>query len=247
VESKKNLPSTLPSGLSTVFTADGSKTLHSERYAQTFHSDKGAVTESKHVFLESSEVAPKLRAGESVSVLEVGFGTGLNFFLTADVALKHGAKLAYTALEQTLLPASIVQQLGYEKYLENKGLLESYLTFRQTLPENVAEGHYTFEYERVRLKLLVGKATTKILDVRESGTNLFDAIYQDAFSPDVNPELWSEDFFANLDKTLKPDGKLTTYSVKGDVRRVLQKIGFEVEKRAGPPGGKREMLLATKP
>jgi tRNA U34 5-methylaminomethyl-2-thiouridine-forming methyltransferase MnmC len=252
VESKKNLPSTLPSGLSTVFTADGSKTLHSERYAQTFHSDKGAVTESKHVFLESSEVAPELRAGESVSVLEVGFGTGLNFFLTADVALKHGAKLAYTALEQTLLSASVIQQLGYEQYLENKGVLETYLAFRQSLPEEVENGQYMFEHETLKLELLIGEATTNILDANMLdtsviGTNIFDAIYQDAFSPEANPELWSESFFAKLRDALRPGGKLTTYSVKGDVRRALQKVGFKVEKRPGPPGGKREMLLATKP
>jgi tRNA U34 5-methylaminomethyl-2-thiouridine-forming methyltransferase MnmC len=233
-------------------TADGSKTLHSERYAQTFHSDKGAVTESKHVFLESSAVAPNLRIGESQQVLEIGFGTGLNFLLTADVALKHQASLKYVALEQTLLPASTVQQLGYEEYLEKKEVLESHLQFRASLPDEVANGHYVFEYGTVRLELLIGEATTKILDtnlfgVNKPSANLFDAIYQDAFSPDANPELWSEDFFATLYTSLKPKGKLTTYSVKGDVRRTLQKVGFAVEKRPGPPGGKREMLLAAKP
>jgi tRNA U34 5-methylaminomethyl-2-thiouridine-forming methyltransferase MnmC len=171
-------------------TADGSKTLRSDHYAQTFHSDKGAVSESKHVFLESSEVAPKLRAGESVNILEVGFGTGLNFFLTADVAAKHQTTLTYVALEQTLLPASLIQQLGYEEYLENKDVLESYLTFRQSLPNDVKEGRYGFEKDGVRLELLIGEATTQRFEA-----NTFDAVYQDAFSPDANPELWSEDFF----------------------------------------------------
>jgi tRNA U34 5-methylaminomethyl-2-thiouridine-forming methyltransferase MnmC len=189
--------------LSPILTADGSKTLHSERYAQTFHSDKGAVTESKHVFLESSEVAPKLRAGECVKVLEVGFGTGLNFFLTADVALKHQIKLTYTALEQTLLPVSVIQQLGYKEHLEHKEVLESYLAFRHSLPDDVPNGHYVFEVEMVRLELLIGEATTGILSA-----NLVDAIYQDAFSPDANPELWSEDFSAKLYGVLKPNGKL---------------------------------------
>jgi tRNA U34 5-methylaminomethyl-2-thiouridine-forming methyltransferase MnmC len=222
-------------------TADGSKTLRSDHYAQTFHSDKGAVSESKHVFLESSEVAPKLRAGESVNILEVGFGTGLNFFLTADVAAKHQTTLTYVALEQTLLPASLIQQLGYEEYLENKDVLESYLTFRQSLPNDVKEGRYGFEKDGVRLELLIGEATTQRFEA-----NTFDAVYQDAFSPDANPELWSEDFFKKLYDALKSNGKLTTYSVKGDVRRTLQKVGFTVEKRPGPPGGKREMLVAIK-
>lgn len=222
-------------------TKDGSNTLHSERYAQTFHSDKGAVTESKHVFLESSAVAPKLRTGESQRVLEVGFGTGLNFFLTADVALNHQATLRYVALEQTLLSVGVVQQLGYENYLENKDVLESYLQFRQTLPDEVSDEKYTFEFKTVRLELLVGEATAQTFEI-----NGFDAVYQDAFSPDANPELWSEAFFSKLYDALKPNGKLTTYSVKGDVRRILQSVGFKVEKRPGPPGGKREMLVATK-
>jgi tRNA U34 5-methylaminomethyl-2-thiouridine-forming methyltransferase MnmC len=221
-------------------TADGSKTFRSERYAQTFHSDKGAVTESKHVFLESSHAAPKLRAGESVSVLEVGFGTGLNFFLTADVALQYQANLTYKALEQTLLPAELIKQLGYEKQLE-PNVLESYLQYRESLPDEVSDGQYVFEKDTVRLELSIGEATTQTLD-----SNVFDAIYQDAFSPDANPELWSEGFFAKLYNALKPSGKLTTYSVKGEVRRTLQKVGFIVEKRPGPVGGKREMLVASK-
>jgi tRNA U34 5-methylaminomethyl-2-thiouridine-forming methyltransferase MnmC len=222
-------------------TADGSKTLHSERYAQTFHSDKGAVTESKHVFLESSEVAPNLRIGKRQRVLEVGFGTGLNFFLTADVALKHQASLTYIALEKTVLATKVIQQLGYENYLENKDVLESYLIFRASLLDEVVDGQYIFEYKTVRLELLIGEATTQTF-----GVNTFDAVYQDAFSPDANAELWSEDFFKQLYDVLKLNGKLTTYSVKGDVRRTLQKVGFGVEKRPGPVGGKREMLLAVK-
>jgi tRNA U34 5-methylaminomethyl-2-thiouridine-forming methyltransferase MnmC len=222
-------------------TGDGSKTLHSERYAQTFHSDKGAVTESKHVFLGSSDVAPTLRIGKTQKVLEVGFGTGLNFFLTADAALNHQATLTYVALEQTLLPATLIQQLGYEEYLEHKEVLESYLQFRQSLPDEVENGHYTFEFKTLRLELLVGEATTQTFEA-----NSFDAIYQDAFSPDANPELWSETFFKTLCDALKPNGRLTTYSVKGDVRRGLQAVGFRVEKRPGPSGGKREMLVAIK-
>jgi tRNA U34 5-methylaminomethyl-2-thiouridine-forming methyltransferase MnmC len=115
------------------------------------------------------------------------------------------------------------------------------LTFRDSLPDEVSDGQYGFEKDMVRLELLIGEATTQTLD-----SNVFDAIYQDAFSPDANPELWSEDFFAKLYNALKPSGKLTTYSVKGEVRRTLQKAGFTVEKRPGPPSGKREMLLANK-
>ena len=222
-------------------TADGSRTLYSERYAQTFHSDKGAITESKHVFLRASGVAERSHQGKATAVLEVGFGTGLNFFLTADLALESKAPLRFVSLEHTLLPASTVTQLSYGRYLKYP-VLERYLNFREGLPDEVAAGAYTFEVEeKVRLELLIGEATQQAFEATS-----FDAVYQDAFSPDANPELWTETFLAKLYRALKPGGVLTTYSVKGEVRRRLQGLGLEVEKRPGPPGGKREMLWARK-
>ena len=222
-------------------TQDGSRTLYSERYAQTFHSDKGAVTESEHVFLQASGVAERLQQDERTTVLEIGFGTGLNFFLTADAALKTGTPLYFVSLEQTLLPANTVKQLGFERFLKHP-VLETYLDFREGLPEKVEAGSYIFELsDGVGLELCIGDATEQTFD-----KNVFDAVYQDAFSPDANPELWTNTFFDKLHYTLKSGGVLTTYSVKGEVRRRLQRLGFAVEKRPGPPGGKREMLWATK-
>jgi tRNA U34 5-methylaminomethyl-2-thiouridine-forming methyltransferase MnmC len=114
------------------------------------------------------------------------------------------------------------------------------LEFRSGLSENPV-GQYSFEYQSVSLKLCLGEATEQELE-----PNFFDAIYQDAFSPDANPELWTETFFRKLYNSLKHNGYLTTYSVKGDVRRTLQSLGFGVHKRPGPVGGKREMLVAKK-
>ena len=222
-------------------TADGSKTLFSERYQQTFHSDKGALAESKHVFLEMSGVAEKLRQKQTTNILEVGFGTGLNFFLTADLALSSGASLSFSSLEQSLLARSIVKELNYENILEHPRLLKTYLEFREQLSQPLS-GTYVFEFNEVRLELLMGEATTQSLPI-----NYFDAVYQDAFSPDANAELWSEAFFTRLHGALKSQGVMTTYSVKGEVRRRLQGIGFKVEKLQGPVRGKREMLRATKP
>ena len=223
------------------YTQDGSRTLYSEHYAQTFHSDKGAVTESKHVFLQASGVAERLQRGERAAVLEVGFGTGLNFFITADFALKNKAPLHFVSLEQTLLPASTVKELGFERYLKAP-VLERYLSFREGLPNRVEAGKYDLELgDGVGLELRVGDATEQTFS-----ENTFDAVYQDAFSPDANPELWTDTFFDRLYRALKPGCVLTTYSVKGEVRRRLQRLGFTVEKRPGPPGGKREMLWARR-
>ena len=222
-------------------TADGSRTLYSERYTQTFHSDKGAVTESKYVFLQASGVAERLRQRKVTAVLEVGFGTGLNFFLTADLALENKTSLRFVSLEQTLLPASTVEKLGFERYLQ-EDVSERYLSFRAGLPDEVAVGNYIFKLsDGVGLELRVGDATKQTF-----GENAFDAVYQDAFSPDANSELWTDTFFDRLYHALRPGGVLTTYSVKGEVRRRLQRLGFTVEKRPGPPGGKREMLWARR-
>lgn len=222
-------------------TADGSKTLLSERYGQSFHSDKGALTEARHVFLAASGVAERLAHSQPSRVLEVGFGTGLNFFLTADLALEAGAALHYVALEQTLLTANVVSNLEYAQHLQTPGLIDAYLSFRRQLPTTVAAGSYVFSYQQVRLELLIGNASEP-----ELSETFFDAVYQDAFSPDANPELWTATFFTRLYTALKPGGVLTSYSVKGAVRRTLVALGFEVQKLPGPIGGKREMLRARK-
>ncbi len=220
-------------------TADGSNTLFSSAYNQTFHSDKGAVTESKHVFLDASGVTERLHLRQDTSVLEVGFGTGLNFFLTADLAIKSEANLNYVALEKDLLEAEVIQSLGFERYLQDSELIEKYLRFRRALMQTSNQA--IFEYKNVVLTLGLGEATSQ-----HFAKETFDAIYQDAFSPDANPELWTGELFSNLFVALKPNGRLTTYSVKGDVRRALQSVGFKVKKHPGPPGGKREMLVASR-
>ncbi len=223
-------------------TGDGSNTLYSERYGQTFHSHHGAVAESRHVFLEASGMAARLAAGEPGRLLEVGFGTGLNCWLTADAALSAGARLELVSLEQNALPASVVRELNYGTALQNPELLERYLLWREQLPESVPAGRHEVELAaNVLLTLLVGEATEQ-----ELPEDWADAVYHDAFSPDANAELWSQAFLGKLRDSLQPGGVLVTYSVKGEVRRRLQELGFEVSKLPGPAGGKREMLVARR-
>ena len=219
-------------------TGDGSLTLYSERYGQTFHSQHGAVRESRHVFLEASGVVGRLAAGQPARILEIGFGTGLNFFLTAQAAVESGAPLHYLALERELLPAGQVRQLGYGEVAPD--VLPGYLAFREGLG-TAAPGSIRFSLGPVELTLALGEATEAPL-----GAEHFDTIYHDAFSPDANPELWTREFIGSLLPVLRPNGTLVTYSVKGEVRRLLAGLGLQVEKLPGPPGGKREMLRAVK-
>lgn len=221
-----------------VLTNDGSATLYSEAYAQPFASARGALSESRGVFLEGSGVGAALRAGASVRVLEVGFGAGLNFFVTAGACLAHPtARLHYSALEHTLLRAETVAALGYAPAT----VVAPYLEWRRGLGEPPTPGRYLFETGAVRLELLVGDAPAQALP-----TGVFGTVYHDAFSPAVNPELWTEDFLGALVAALAPGGVLVSYCVQGAVRRHLQGLGLVVHKRPGPPGGKREVLAAHK-
>jgi tRNA U34 5-methylaminomethyl-2-thiouridine-forming methyltransferase MnmC len=217
-------------------TADGSRTLYSPRYRQSYASSRGAVSEARLVFLEHSGVAAQLAQGEAVRVLEVGFGSGLNFFVTAHACVEpSGSELHYSALEHTLLEAETVRQLGYEAFVGDE-LLSAYLDWRE-----IASELRRFAFESVTLELLLGEATQQALPVGS-----FHAIYHDAFSPEVNPELWSEDFLAKLVRALRPGGTLVSYCVQGAVRRRLRDQGLVVAKRPGPAGGKREVLVAHK-
>lgn len=220
-------------------TRDGSATLYSERYAQTYASDKGALSEARQVFLAGSGVEQRLAGGQSVRVLEVGFGAGLNFFVTAAACLTHpAAGLSYVALEQTLLDASTVRQLGYGPLLKTE-VVAHYLAWRESVQ---ATSPCVFETPQVKLTLLLGEATAQKLPVEA-----FHTVYHDAFSPDVNPELWTESFLGTLVAALAPGGTLVSYCVQGAVRRRLQALGLSTEKRPGPLGGKREVLFAQKP
>lgn len=224
---------------SPVSTADGSDTLFSVRYGQTYHSTHGAATEARHVFLEGSGVALLLADERPSRVLEVGFGTGLNFLVTAQCALQHGTKLHYVALERDLLPADTLAALNHGDHLGVENLHRDLVTWRAMLP-NVPGRYATSLNEGRDLTFLVGDATATALP---SG---FDAVYLDAFSPDANPELWTANFLARLFDALRPGGRLATYSAKGSVRRALAAVGFTVAKRPGPPG-KRECIVATRP
>lgn len=235
-------PHLLPHGPPHVVpTADESPTLYSPRYQQTFHSHLGALTESKHVFVGATGVTPRFARGETVPVLEVGFGTGLNALLTADACVTNGGTLEYWGIEHTLLPADTLASLGYRDYLVHPNLFDDLLAWRERLPTPLPSVAEVDLAPSVSFRVVIGEAT----DAELPG-GYFRALYHDAFSPDANPELWSETFLATLYAALADDGLLASYSVKGVVRRQLQALGFAVQKRPGPPGGKREMLLAAK-
>jgi tRNA U34 5-methylaminomethyl-2-thiouridine-forming methyltransferase MnmC len=210
-------------------TNDGSKTLFSETFQENYHSTSGAITESNHVFIDSG-----LRTvhKEKCAVFEMGFGTGLNALLTFLEAQKLGVSIEYTTVELYPLPEEILFALN----LNFSGLTHSdiFHLLHQPLWNQRFEISPNFFLTKIRGNLLnapFGKG--------------YDLVYFDAFSPAIQPELWTEDVFAKLYNSMNPQGILNTYCAKGAVRRAMQHAGFIVERLAGPPP-KREMIRATK-
>ena len=229
-----------------LITGDGSRTLTSDRYGESYRSRLGALSEARHLFLEASGVGDRLRRLEPTSVLEVGFGTGLNFLVTATAASASGAVLDYLALERELPPAAAVATLDYPSLLSPSPLPEQLQAWTSAAPFDLP-GEFLFVPPRggpngqgaVRLRLLIGDALDYAPPVGS-----FHAIYLDPFSPRANPEPWSAAYLRRLADALAPGGRLVTFSVSGAVRRALGAAGLAVNKVPGPPSGKREVLVA---
>ena len=223
-------------------TADGSHTLFIPEMDEHYHSVNGAVQESCHVFIEAG--LHHLERGE-ITILEIGFGTGLNAWLTLEEAEKSGRNVYYTGLELYPLEWQLVEQLGYisanEQLMTGDNQCPAHELFKQlhTSPweEDVPiTPHFTL------------RKVQKDFNKLETETERWkaDVIYFDAFAPEKQPEMWSQELFNRLYVLLNNGGILTTYCAKGVVRRMLQAAGFIVERLPGPPGGKREILRARK-
>ena len=227
-------------------TEDGSATLFVPELNEHYHSTKGARTESQHIFID---MGLKASAAPSPSILEVGFGTGLNAWLTLEEAERSGRHVHYTGLELYPLEWETVEQLGY--ITDDGQQLFRQIHTTEWEQEVQLTPHFTLlkiqeDFNKWRVEngeLRVGTANCQLSTVN---CQLFDVVYFDAFAPEKQPEMWSQELFNRLYVLLNKDGILTTYCAKGVVRRMLQAAGFTVERLAGPPAGKREILRARK-
>jgi len=207
-------------------TADGSHTLFLPEMDEHYHSVNGAVQESNHVYIDAGFNQCQK---EEIHVLELGFGTGLNALLTALQAEQRGIRIFYTSLEKFPLPQMITEQLNYSE--ANKTL---YQTLLQTDWGIRIQVNPYFNLHKIQ---------TDFNDFDFSGK--YDVVYYDAFAPDKQPEVWSQKLFDAIYNGMNPEGILTTYCAKGNIRRMMQQAGFTVVRIPGPPG-KREMLRARK-
>lgn len=216
-----------------VTTADGSKTIYNTEVGENYHSRHGALQESRHVFLKSGLEYFLANANiTEASVLEVGFGTGLNFLLSAEYCTNNQIHLEYCGIEAHPLSSEMIAQTGYDQYVSKPIWNDFFKLYPDSLNHAVNFNKYC--------KLQT--ACCKLADFKTD--RKFDVIYFDAFASAHQPEMWTEEAIAHTISFLKSGGVFVTYAITGDLKRTLKTLGLNVEKAPGAPG-KREMLRAV--
>ncbi len=209
-------------------TADGSTTIYLPDMDEHYHSVNGAVIESLHIYIGNGLLA---HSGKVLSLLEIGFGTGLNAIQTLITCENQKIKLHYTTYEKYPLNQKITDQLNFD-------LEEKYLALYRQIHQ--AEWNRPVE---ITPQFTIHKIEADLTNEKIFGN--FDVVYFDAFAPNKQPDLWNEVIFKNIYDRMNENGILVTYCAKGVVRRLLNSIGFTTFRLPGPPG-KREILQAKK-
>ena len=212
-------------------TSDGSTTIHIPEWKESYHSKHGAIQEANHVFIKNGL---SLFEGKDIAIMEIGFGTGLNAFITFLESSKLKQDIDYVGVEA--YPVSN-EELAAMNYVAELGVSSQQSTFNLMHQSNweekcIIDDHFALTKRKQLFDDIVDE-------------NYFDLIYFDAFGYHVQPDLWSTEIFRKMYSALKDNGVLVTYAARGVVKRSMVEVGFTVEKLAGPPG-KREMFRATK-
>lgn len=216
-----------------VQTEDGSSTLFNPEIGEHYHSTHGALQESKHVFLKSGlEFYLNKQAQQAVSILEIGFGTGLNYLVSANYCFLHNITLDYTGVERYPLSKEILIEIGNIKHISPTIGNEFLVNYEPAMQSQI--------------NTQSGKLLIDVCDVinYKSDRNV-DIIYFDAFAAAHQPEMWSQETLAHVCSYLKTGGVFVTYAITGNLKRIMKSLGFSIEKAPGAPG-KREMLRAIK-
>jgi len=213
-----------------ITTEDGSHTIYLPELGEHYHSVHGAIQESEHIFIKCG-----LRTcyADSLNILEAGFGTGLNAFLTAIEASLQKKRIHYTAIEKYPLSGSVTGKLNYKEFFP-----DGYSFLFDMI--------HSAQWNRVEIITDYFNLNKVECDLAEYETvEKFDLIYFDAFGPDKQPEMWTDEIFRKISEMSSRGGILVTYSAKGNVRRSLKGAGFDVSLLPGPPG-KRHIIRAVK-
>lgn len=216
-----------------ITTGDGSHSLLNRQLGETYHSHHGALQESLHVFIHHglnyfSEKSHK----HPFRVFEIGFGTGLNAWLTLLESEKKSQRIEYTSIESYPLEENIWRQLNYAKTEAEKSKFEKI---------------HDAEWSKL-VHLSANFSLLKLSDKLQQiilQAGYYDVIYFDAFAPNKQPEMWELSVLEKVVQSMSNGGVFVTYCAKGQVKRDLRSLGLLVETLAGPPG-KKEMVRGTK-
>lgn len=214
-----------------ITTLDGSTTIQLVEWDECYHSKNGAIQEAYHVFIKNGL---DFFVDKPVSILEIGFGTGLNALITYLEAEKRNQKINYTGVEAYPVSLEEAQAMNYPSQLNGSNGDE---IFKQL---------HVFDWEvenKIGDNFILKKRQQFFNDIND--LNQYDLIYFDAFGFQVQPELWTAELFLKMFNALKESGVLVTYAARGVIKRNLKAVGFDVKKVPGPPG-KREMMIAFK-
>ncbi len=222
------------------FAGDG--TPFSPAYGDIYHSSQGGLDQARHVFLGGNDLPARWLGRDSFSILETGFGLGLNFLATwqAWKAAGEPCRLHFISVEKHPFHrddlATLLARFP-ELAIEADELLRQW----PPLTPGFHRLHFGTQFGQVTLTLLFGDA----LELLPRLTAQADAIYLDGFAPSKNPELWSPDLLATITRLAAPGASLATWSVVGELRRGLENLGWQCERRRGF-SFKREMLVAQR-
>jgi len=220
-----------------ITTSDGSSSLLNTTLNETYHSTHGAIQESSHVFIKNGlQYFIEKNNPASVSVFEVGFGTGLNALLAFVLSEKNNTQIEYTSIEAFPVDWELASHLNYPVQLGGNELPTYFQLLHQTEWNIKIEITACFSLQKVK---------TTIQDF-DFPAHQFDVVFFDAFAPAKQPEMWTLPVLEKICSAMKSKGVFVTYCAKGQLKRDLRSLGMLMETLPGPPG-KREMVRALKP
>jgi len=214
-----------------IITDDGSTTIRIPDWDENYHSTHGAIQEAKHVFIKNG--LDLFQKQDSISILEIGFGTGLNAFITF-LETVNKEKVNYVGVEAYPISSEEIAQMNYVTELQ------------ATQYQVVFDKMHSCDWEsqqNITENFILTKRKQFFQDIEDK--EQYDLIYFDAFGFPLQPELWSEAIFKKMYDALLPKGTLVTYACRSSIKNAMLSVGFSIEKLPGAPG-KREMLRATK-
>lgn len=217
-----------------ILTKDGSPTIYLPDLNEHYHSTHGAIQEAEHVFILNG--LNEFINQEKITIIEIGFGSGLNALLTAiSCYKKEKGTIHYTGIEAFPLTDLEQSKMNYGQLL--------FSPLSNEIQEKINQSTWN-EAHVIHPKFELIKIKSKIEEI-DLPSDHFDIVFYDAFGPSAQANMWTIEIFTQLFNSLKEIGLFVTYCAKGQVKRDLKAVGFTVESRPGPPG-KREMTLAWK-